>query len=31
VATFSQLVGYLMTTTLPKLPKVERPAGAGFR
>jgi hypothetical protein len=32
VATFSQLVGYLMTSTLPKVPKVERPApGAPFR
>lgn len=32
VGAFSQLVGYLMTTTLPKLPKVERPTpGAPFR
>lgn len=31
VGAFSQLVGYLMTTTLPRVPKVERPAGALFR
>jgi hypothetical protein len=31
VATFSQLVGYLMTSTLPKVPKVERPSGGAFR
>jgi hypothetical protein len=31
VGAFSQLVGYLMTTTLPEVPKVERPTGAGPR
>lgn len=32
VAMFSQLVGYLMVNTLPKVPKVERPSpGAPFR
>lgn len=32
VGMFSQLVGYLMTNTLPKVPKVERPPpGAPFR
>jgi hypothetical protein len=27
VGVFSQLVGYLMTSDLPKLPKIERPGG----
>jgi hypothetical protein len=31
VAAFVQLTGYLMTATLPKIPKVERPQGASFR
>jgi len=31
VAAFAQLTGYLMTATLPKVPKVERPQGASFR
>jgi hypothetical protein len=31
VAVFSQLVGYLMTADLPKLPKMERPTGAPVR
>jgi hypothetical protein len=31
VGAFSQLVGYLMTAGLPKLPKVERPTGSPFR
>ena len=31
VAAFVQLTGYLMTATLPKVPKVERPQGGAFR